>query len=248
MTLILHFHPLASFCWKVLIALYENDTPFEPVIVDLGEEKLARSLPEAVAASARCPLLQDTARDRLVPESDHHHRLSRSTYYPGRSDLHPGRSGPGPQTHGSPTTSTTSMCTSRCRRSSATGCGRRQQGSVRRGAGARAPLAASYPMIDEDMASKQWAAGATFTLADCAAFPALLYANKVAPFAGRLRARSPRYLERLSQRPSVPRVLREAEPYIPMFPVYRPGRPEPCFTTTLKSTACSRRWPIRPAA
>ena len=39
MSLILHYHPLASFCWKVLIALYENDTPFERVIVDLGDEK-----------------------------------------------------------------------------------------------------------------------------------------------------------------------------------------------------------------
>ena len=39
MSLTLHFHPLASFCWKVLIALYENDTPFEPVIVDLGDER-----------------------------------------------------------------------------------------------------------------------------------------------------------------------------------------------------------------
>ena len=30
----LHFHPLASFCWKVLIALYENGTPFTPHLVD----------------------------------------------------------------------------------------------------------------------------------------------------------------------------------------------------------------------
>ena len=30
MSLTLHFHPLASFCWKALIALYENDTPFTP--------------------------------------------------------------------------------------------------------------------------------------------------------------------------------------------------------------------------
>jgi glutathione S-transferase len=29
MSLTLHMHPLASYCWKVLIALYENDTPFE---------------------------------------------------------------------------------------------------------------------------------------------------------------------------------------------------------------------------
>ena len=40
MSLILHYHPLASFCWKVLIGLYENETPFEPVIIDLGEDSL----------------------------------------------------------------------------------------------------------------------------------------------------------------------------------------------------------------
>ena len=37
MSLTLHFHPLSSFCQKVLVALYENDTPFTPNIVDLGD-------------------------------------------------------------------------------------------------------------------------------------------------------------------------------------------------------------------
>ena len=38
MSLTLYYHPLSSFCWKALIALYENDTPFTPLIVNLGEE------------------------------------------------------------------------------------------------------------------------------------------------------------------------------------------------------------------
>ena len=29
MTLIHYAHPLASYCWKALIALYKNDMPFE---------------------------------------------------------------------------------------------------------------------------------------------------------------------------------------------------------------------------
>ena len=82
MTLKLHFHPLASFCWKVLIALYENDTPFEPVIVDLGEEK-SRAAFLKLWPHGKFPLLQDTARDRLMPESaiiiDY-----LDQYYPGR--------------------------------------------------------------------------------------------------------------------------------------------------------------------
>ena len=36
MSLTLHYHPLASYCWKALIALYENDIPFTPNLVDLG--------------------------------------------------------------------------------------------------------------------------------------------------------------------------------------------------------------------
>ena len=38
MSLTLHFHPLASYCHKVLIALYENGTPFTPNMVDLANE------------------------------------------------------------------------------------------------------------------------------------------------------------------------------------------------------------------
>ena len=44
MSLTLYFHPLSSFCQKALIALYENDTPFTPHIVDLGDEAQRASL------------------------------------------------------------------------------------------------------------------------------------------------------------------------------------------------------------
>jgi glutathione S-transferase len=59
--------------------------------------------------------------------------------------------------------------------------------------------------------------GADFTLADCAAFPALFYANKVAPLGGRWKNLEA-YLDRLQARPSVARVLDEAQPYFNMFP------------------------------
>jgi glutathione S-transferase len=39
MSLKLYYHPLSSFCHKALIALYEGQTPFEPVFVDLSDEK-----------------------------------------------------------------------------------------------------------------------------------------------------------------------------------------------------------------
>jgi glutathione S-transferase len=58
--------------------------------------------------------------------------------------------------------------------------------------------------------------GDDFTLADCAAMPALYYANRVAPL-GHCKHLSA-YLARLTARPSVARVLREAEPYVHMLP------------------------------
>jgi glutathione S-transferase len=54
-------------------------------------------------------------------------------------------------------------------------------------------------------------------MADCAAAPALYYANQVSPFADR-HPGAERYLERLMARPSFARVLAEAEPYFAMFP------------------------------
>jgi glutathione S-transferase len=54
-------------------------------------------------------------------------------------------------------------------------------------------------------------------MADCAAAPALYYANQVAPFGDR-HVGAARYLDRLIARPSFARVLVEAEPYFAMFP------------------------------
>ena len=66
-------------------------------------------------------------------------------------------------------------------------------------------------------ATRHWATGEHFTLADCAAAPALFYADKVEPFEGRW-PNAAALLERLKARPSVARVLREAEPYFQYFP------------------------------
>jgi glutathione S-transferase len=72
-------------------------------------------------------------------------------------------------------------------------------------------------MINRQMATNVWAMGTAFTLADCAAAPALYYANKVHPFGDAHRNVSA-YLGRLLARPSFARVVKEAEPYAHMFP------------------------------
>jgi len=72
-------------------------------------------------------------------------------------------------------------------------------------------------MIDREMATRSWALGDAFSLADCAAAPALFYANEVWPI-GDAQAEARAYLDRLKTRPSYARVLKEAEPYFVMFP------------------------------
>jgi len=68
MSLKLYFHPLSSYCHKVLIALYENAIAFEPVFVDLLDET-SRSEFKKVWPIAKFPVLRDEARSVTVPES-----------------------------------------------------------------------------------------------------------------------------------------------------------------------------------
>jgi glutathione S-transferase len=87
MTLTLYFHPLSSFCMKVLIALYENDTPFKPQIVDFSNAAQAAEF-RSMWPVGKFPVLRDEAGDRMIPESsiiieylDQH--------YPGRTRFLP---------------------------------------------------------------------------------------------------------------------------------------------------------------
>jgi glutathione S-transferase len=88
---------------------------------------------------------------------------------------------------------------------------------------AHAALDAVYPWLDARLAGREWAAGAAFTLTDCAAAPALFYADWVreipAEFAA-LRA----YRARAMRRPSVARCVEEARPYRHFFPLGAPDR------------------------
>jgi glutathione S-transferase len=85
---------------------------------------------------------------------------------------------------------------------------------------ARATLVTAYRMLDADMAGRPWAAGEAFGLADCAAAPALFYANWVQPIAPEHPALAA-YLARLRARPSFARVVEEARPYRHLFPAER---------------------------
>ena len=68
MSLILYYHPLASFCWKPLIALYEGETLFTPHLVDLGNEESRESFLK-VWPIGEFPVLRDEKRKRTIPQS-----------------------------------------------------------------------------------------------------------------------------------------------------------------------------------
>ena len=68
MPLKLYFHPLSSFCWKALIALYENGTAFEPRIVDLMDPADNAAFKQ-VWPIGKFPVLRDDAKNRTIPES-----------------------------------------------------------------------------------------------------------------------------------------------------------------------------------
>jgi glutathione S-transferase len=210
----LYYHPLASFCWKALIALYENGTPFEPRLVDLGDPA-SRADFLKVWPIGKFPVLRDTARDHTVPESSVIVEYL-AQHYPGRVQLVPSDGDLARQARFRDRfydlyvhEPMQKIVTDRLRPAD-----RNDPYGVEQ---ARAMLATSLGMVEKDMAAKTWAMGEAFGMADCAAAPALFYADKVVPF-GASHKNAAAYLERLKQRPSFARVLKEAEPYFKMFP------------------------------
>jgi glutathione S-transferase len=219
MSLTLHFHPLSSFCHKVLIALYENGTPFAPRIVNLmdaGERSVFRKL----WPIGKFPVLRDDARDRTIPESsiiieylDQH--------YPGKTRFIPADADLARQMrlrdryfdlhiH----MQMQKIVGDRLRPAD-----RKDPHGV---AEARALMGTALGALEgqmavQDVAKQPWAMGDRFTMADCAAAPALFYADKVEPL-GEKYPQVAAYLGRLTQRPSYARALQEAEPYFKFFP------------------------------
>jgi glutathione S-transferase len=83
---------------------------------------------------------------------------------------------------------------------------------------AQAMILRSYATIDQAMNGKTWALGDAFSMVDCAASPALFYANTIVPFDPAQRNVNG-YFRRLMARPSYARALAEAEPYFALFPM-----------------------------
>lgn len=84
-------------------------------------------------------------------------------------------------------------------------------------------LDTSYAWLDQRMAGRTWAAGETFTLADCAAAPSLFYADWTHRIPGQYRNLHA-YRARLLQRPSFARAVNEARRFRHYFPLGAPDR------------------------
>jgi glutathione S-transferase len=220
MSLALYFHPLSGYCQKVLMALYENETPFAPHIVDLGDPASSAEF-KKIWPIGKFPVLRDEANDRTIPESsiiiDY---LAR--HYPGKIKLVPDDPELARQTRlrdrffdlyvSEPMAK---VVTDRLRPA-----GKNDPCGVEH---AKALLQTACGMIEQELATpaktgaKIWAMGDAFSMADCAAAPALYYANLVMPLASTFK-NTAAYLERLMQRPSFARAVKEAEPYRALFP------------------------------
>jgi glutathione S-transferase len=84
-------------------------------------------------------------------------------------------------------------------------------------------LERAYAWLEGQLPGRTWAAGEAFTLADCAAAPALFYADWTHPI-GETYPTLRAYRARLLARPSFARAVDEARPYRPLFPLGAPDR------------------------
>lgn len=223
MTLTLHFHPLSSFCQKALIAAYELGVRFEPLVVDLGDPS-SRDRFAQVWPLLKFPVLVDSDRGATVAESTTIIEYLDTFYREGghREEGH-GRLLPD-----DPDRAWRARMWDRVfdgyvhlPMQATAGNALRPEGErdARGIADAEATIAKAYRFLASRIEGP-WMLGDDFTLADCSAAPALFYAELVRPF-GPDEAPLAAYLDRLRRRPSVDRVLAEAEPYFHMVPLPR---------------------------
>jgi glutathione S-transferase len=212
----LYAHPFSSYSQKVLIALYENATPFE-----------YRHL-EDPAAAAELATLSPLKKFPVLVESDGQAILETSAIVEHLQLHHPGRERLVPDGDAGVEvrmldrifdnyvmTPMQKIVLDRLRPEP----DRDAYGVTE----ARGMLERIYTWLDERLTGRTWSAGEAFTLADCAAAPSLFYADWAYPIpesCAQLRA----YRARVLARPSVARAVDEARPYRHYFPLGAPDR------------------------
>src|SRR5262245_50037733 len=191
MSLTLHFHPLSSFCHKVLVALYENGTAFKPHLVNLMDAA-SREAFLKIWPVGKFPVIVDDARNQTVPESSIIiEYLSR--HYPGKTALIPAEHPLGMRKWDRILDLHLHMQMQKVVGDKLRPDGAHDPHGVDQ---AKATIRTTLTLIEEQIAGKQWIMGDAFTMTDCAAAPALFYADKIVPF-GQTHPKTMTYLERL---------------------------------------------------
>ncbi|MEY4510022.1 MAG: hypothetical protein RLZZ450_2144 [Pseudomonadota bacterium] len=216
MTLTLFYHPLASFCHKVLVALYENGTAFDGRIVDLAD---AASSAEMMSfwPVGKIPVLRDERRQQTVPETSIIIEYL-GEHYPGAVALVPADREVAREVRlwdrffdSYVSQPMQKIVIDRLRPP-----GQRDAAGVDE---AKQTLQRAYALAERQLTGRTWVVGDTFTMADCAAAPALFYADIVFAFSTTYPNLGA-YFERLVARPSFARALVEARPYFANFPMH----------------------------
>jgi len=218
MAMKLYAHPFSSYCQKVLIAFYENDTPFEFRMLTPDDAQMAAEL-EGLWPLKRFPVLVDDGRTVVEASIIIEHL---GLHHAGPVRLIPADARVALEVRfmdrffdNYVATPQQKIVFDRIRSAE----NRDRQGVAE----ARAMLDTAYRWLDEAMTGREWAAGAAFSLADCAAAPALFYADWTHPI-DEVFANVHAYRRRLLARPSFARAVDEARPYRPLFPLGAPDR------------------------
>jgi glutathione S-transferase len=216
MSLTLYAHPFSSFCWKTLIALYENATPFTYRIV---EDAAGWAELESLWPIRKFPLLRDG--DATIAESSIivEYLMRR---YPGTARMIPVN-----EDDALTVRFMDRFFDNYVMRPMQTLVSDRLRTETERDAkgvgDARKVLDVAYGWLEQRLRPQEWACGSTFSLADCSAAPALFFADWVHPIGGRFPEVAA-YRRWVLARPSAARVVEEARPFRKFFPQGAPDR------------------------
>ena len=217
--LALYGHPFSSYTQKVLTALHENGTPYELRNLDPGAPGDHAAEWRRRWPLAQFPLLVDGSR--TVVESSiviEHLQLA----HPGPVQLIPAEPAAALEVRFMDRFFDLHVMApvQHAVNAALTGNAERRAEGV---AWATQKLETAYAWLEGEWAGRTWAALDRFTLADCAAAPALFYADWTHPIAAdypQLRA----YRARLLARPSFARAVEGGRPYRHYFPLGAPDR------------------------
>ena len=212
--LVLYQHPFAAFCQKALVALYELDLPFESRLIEgdegratlvelwpiggmpvLRDEEAGVTLPESTTIIEHLDGFVASA-PRLVPRDPA--AALRVRHWDRILDTYVA-------------TPMQKIVGDRLRPE-----GREDPQGVQ---DARRTLDTAYGVLDAQLAESRWAAGPDFSMADCAAAPALFYMRAIHRWDAERHRNVDRYYRELVARPAVARVIDEARPYRELFPL-----------------------------